>query len=325
MFTAQQAKHANYACAALSLVILLVRVAASQRRQRPLDLSFFLVLLSILVVIARIVVVFYYLLYGTASDAINNAHYFNAHDLETIKKGSILSLAARVLITASCWLQICLLLLFYKHIMKGIQWVAWMINLTWVATGASFVAVVLATFLECRPFHLYWQVQPDPGSCVKGYIQLLVQCITNIALDLLLLAISYPILVCRGRSWKQHSRVGVLFVLGTFCIIVTSLRLASVYDTSSAQPTRSLWASIQMITSTFVANVPTIYGDLHVAKRKKSEPINRRMSRPEVWTRIDSEAGYPDLPLPARAATGSSDKSSRKEWFDHLEVVDDVR
>jgi len=235
-----------------------------------------------------------------------------------------LSLVARVLITATCWLQVCLMLLFYKHIMEGIRWVTCMINLTWVATGASFAAVIFATFLECRPLHLYWQVEPNPGSCVKGYIQLLVQCASNVGLDLFLLVISYPILICRGRSWKQHTRVGIVFILGTFCIIVTSLRLASVYDTSSAQPTRSLWASVQMITSTFVANAPTIYGDLQVAKRKKSEPIIRRMSRPELWG-TDSERGSPDLAIPARVATASSDRSWRKEWFDHLEVARDVR
>lgn len=323
MFTAEQAKHANYACAALSLVILLARVAGSRRRQRPIDLSFFLVVLSILVIIARVLVVYFYLLYGTGSDALEDAQYFNTHNFSTIKKGSILSLVARVLITASCWLQVCLLLLFYKGIMHGIQWVSWMTKLTWVATGASFVAVVLVTLLECRRLRLYWQVQPDPGSCVKGYVQLLLQCIANIVLDLLLLAISYPILICKGRDWKQHLRVGTLFVLGTFCIIVTSLRLASVYDTSSAQPTRSLWASVQMLTSTFVANAPTIYGDLQTAKRKKSEATARRMTLPEVWRR-DSEAGYPDLPLPERVATHSSIQS-RKEWFDHLEDIDDIR
>lgn len=322
-FSAEQAKHANYACAALSLIILLTRIAISLRRKRQIGLSFFLVILSIIVIIARILVVYFYLLYGTGSDALRDAGYFNEHNADTIKKGSILSLVARVLITASCWLQVCLLLLFYKGIMQGIQWVSRMINLTWAATAITFVAVVLVTLLECRPIRLYWQVEPDPGSCVKGYAQLLLQCTTNIVLDLLLLAISYPILICKGRDWKQHLRVGTLFVLGTFCIIVTSLRLASVYDTSSAQPTRSLWASVQMLTSTFVANAPTIYGDLKNARRKKSEAVARRKTLPEIWRR-DTEAGQPDMPLPARIATRSS-MQSRKEWFDHLEDIDDIR
>ena len=324
-FTAEQAKHANYACASLSLIILVTRLAVSRRRQKPIDLSFYLVLLSLVVIITRIGVVFFYLLYGTASDALNNAVYFDTHDIDTVTKGTKLSLAARVLITSSCWLQICLLLHFYQNIMAGIRWVKYTIWLTWAATGGSFIAVVLATFLECRPLRLYWQVNPHPGSCVKGYVQLLVQCISNIGLDILLLIIAYPILFCSRRSWQQHIRIAVLFVLGTFCIIVTSLRLVSVYDSGSSQPTRSLWASVQIVVSTFVANAPTIYGDLQVAKRKKSDPIIRRGSRPEIWGTLDTVAALSTMLPPQRAVTNGSDRSSRKEWFDHLEDVDDVR
>lgn len=333
MFTAVQAKHANYACAALSLVVLLTRAAVTKRRTNTLDFAFWLVILSILVVITRIVVVFYYLLYGTASDAVHSAQYFDTHDLTKVATGSKLSLAARVLITSSCWLQVCLLLLFYSHlyIMQGLRWIAITIKLTWIATAATFLAVVLATFLECRPLHLYWQVNPDPGSCVKGYVQLLVQCVSNIALDLMLLVISYPIIFCKGRSLGQHIRVGSLFVLGTFCIIITILRLVSVFDSDSAQPTRSLWASVQMVVSTFVANAPTIYGELKVQKRKKGDAITRRMSRPELWGPVDGDAMLSGLAMPQRARTIESQRSagssnlSRKEWFDHLEDVEVMR
>lgn len=333
MFTAIQAKHANYACAALSLVILFIRLVVSHLRKKPFDLSFFLVVASIFVIIGRIIVVYYYLLFGTASDALGNEHYFDIHDAHNIKKGSILSLVARVFITSSCWLQIGLLLLFYSHMMYGIRWVARTITFTWVATIASFIAIVLATFLECRPFHLYWQVVPDPGNCVKSYAQIFIQCVANIFLDLLLLVISYPIIATyKGRSWKQHLRIAVLFCLGTFCIIVAALRLVSILDSRSAQPTRSLWASVQMVVSTFVANTPTIYGDLQVVKRKKDEVMLRRASRPELFAH-DAEAAFPgrlepchNVQMPARVATtetrasqSTGSTTTTKEWFDHLE------
>lgn len=321
MFTAVQAKDANYVCAGLSLVILLTRAIVSRLCQRPLDVSFFLVLLSIATVVSRIIVVYYYLLYGTASDALDDEGYFNTHNLTKVKVGSILSLIARIIITATCWLQIGLLLLFYSHIMEGIRWANRMIKFTWIAVGVTFLATVLATFLECRPLKLYWQVDPDPGNCVKGYIQLNVQCSSNVALDLLLLGISYPILVCKGRTWQQQVRVGALFVLGTFCIIVTSLRLALVYDNGSAQPTRSLWASVQMIAATFVANAPTIYGDLKVRKRKKSRPTLRCENASESWAKL-GDAAYPELARAKRAASKASDGSTRKEWFDQLELME---
>jgi len=322
MFTATQANHANYVCAALSLVILLTRAIVSRLRRRPLDLSFFLVILSIATIISRIVVVYYYLLYGTANDALHDDGYFSTHNLAKVKTGTILSLVARVIITATCWLQIGLLLLFYSHIMEGIRWVERMIKVTWIVVGATFLANVLTTLLECRPLKLYWQIEPDPGTCVKGYVQLNVQCSGNVVLDLLLLGISYPILICKHRTWQQHLRVGTLFVLGTFCIIVTSLRLALVYDNRSAQPTRSLWASVQMIVATFVANTPTIYGDLNVRKRKKSRPTIMRQNKPESWATI-GDVAYSELARVERAASKGSEGSTRKEWFDQLEIMEE--
>lgn len=326
VFTADQAKVANYACAIASLIILTTRLLVSRRHQKPLDLSFWLVIVSMIIIVARIAVVYLYLLFGTAADALKDAHYFNTHDLYQVEIGSILSLVARVLVTASYWLQICLLLLFYSHIMDGIRWVSNTIKFTWVAIVGTFIAVVFATLLECQPFHLYWQISPDPGSCVKGYYQLLFQCVSNICLDILLLVISYPILICTDRTWKQHLRVLVLFLLGTFCIIITVLRLYQVYSNNSAQPTRSLWASTQMVVSTFVANAPTIYGEMKVQKRKKSEVlVNRRMSRPNEWGNLDIEASHPEMMLPERAAThlsqSSNGSSTRKEWFDHTESL----
>lgn len=324
VFSADQAKVANYACAVASLIILSTRLYVSRRHQKPLDLSFWLVIVSMGIIVGRIAVVYLYLLFGTASDALKHPDYFDSHNLREVEIGSILSLVARVLVTASYWLQICLLLLFYSHIMDGIRWVSYTIKFTWGAIVGTFVAVVFATLLECQPFHLYWQVSPDPGSCVKGYYQLLFQCVSNICLDILLLVISYPILFCTDRTWKQHLRVFVLFLLGTFCIIITVLRLYQVYSNNSAQPTRSLWASVQMVVSTFVANAPTIYGDLKVQKRKKSEVlINRRMSRPNEWGNLDIEASHPEVILAERKIThlsqSSAGSSVRKEWFDHTE------
>ena len=327
MLTAAQANHANYACACLSLVILFVRLGVTQRQKRVYDLSFFLVTLSIVLVITRLVIVYFLLQYGTANDAANNPNYFNSHSIGDIKTGTILSLCARILITASSWLQICLLLLFYSQIMHGIKWVENAIKFTWIFTGVTFIAVVLATFLECQPFHNYWQTDPQSHSCARGYIQLCTLSATNIAIDLLLLVISYPILFCKGRSWTQHLRVGILFALGTFCIITAALRLKYVYAYRSGQSARSLWASVQMIVSTFVANVPTIYGSIKVQARKKSEPRVRRESRPEIWGNMDIEATM-QLSKPERIQTQDSrdsTRSSRKEWFDHIEDLEPVR
>ena len=204
-----------------------------------------------------------------------------------------------------------------------------MIKLTWTTVAATFMAIVLATLLECRPFHLYWQITPNPGLCVKSYIQITLQCASNVVLDLMMLVISWPILRVKGRTWQDQLRIGALYLLGTFCIIVTTLRLIFIYDSGSGQSTRSLWASIQMVVSTFVANTPTIYGLLRTKPRdQRSEALARRMSRPEVWPQsydILSELASPSRAATASQSQGSIPTTGRKEWFDHIESLEPIK
>jgi hypothetical protein len=126
---------------------------------------------------------------------------------------------------------------------------------------------------------------------VRAYIQLFTQGVANIVFDLILLVITVPlVLKWRIRTLSQNLRVGLLVMLGTICIIVTCIRLAYIHGANSSQVTRSFWASIQMLVSTFVANAPTIYGSLKLTRRRKSEQLARRASRPEAWGMVAETA-----------------------------------
>lgn len=302
-YDSPEAQNVGYACAALSIIILAGRLVVSRWRREPFDFSFFLVVLSMLVITARVVTNNYYLKFGTANDVLHDPDFPEHNDTSRLKAGSILVLFARVLLTAALWLQICLLLLFYSRITSGITWADRLTKTAWVTVCLTFIAVVLATFLECRPISLYWQVDPDPGHCVRAYAQLLIQCIANIVIDLLLLFIAYPLICLRKRSLSEYISLYTLFALGTFCIVITIIRVVLIFNEDSSQTARSLWASVQMFVSCFVANAPTIYGSLRVVRRKRSgqrsgqgyldtngEPSSRP-SRPEVesWLKMDEE------------------------------------
>ncbi|KAI1212029.1 uncharacterized protein F4807DRAFT_385799 [Annulohypoxylon truncatum] len=300
-YESSEAEHVGYACAALSVFILAIRIVISRWRREPFDLGFFLVVLSMLVIIGRIVANNFYLQFGTANDVLHNGIVPSSDDEYRLKVGSILVLLARVLLTAGLWLQVCLLLLFYSRITSGITWANRLTKITWATLGITFVAIVLATFLECRPIELYWQVEPDPGTCVRAYVQLLLLGISNVVIDLLVLLIAYPLICLRKRSLSEYISLYTLFALGTFCIVVTIIRVVLIFNENSSQTTRSLWASVQMFVSCFVANAPTIYGSLRVARRKRSghrsapdyasgEPLSRpsRFER-ESWIKMDEE------------------------------------
>ncbi|KAJ9607211.1 hypothetical protein H2200_008283 [Cladophialophora chaetospira] len=320
LVSSDEAKVSGWVCAGISLIILIVRTITARIHHGSFDISTVVCVAAIAAVVARLVVNQYVLTFGTSNDALNGTStYFDAKDLRDLKIGSILSLIARLLITTICWLQNCLLLLFYSRIFEiRAQWTTRLIRITWIAIPVSYIIVVLSTFLECHPFHLYWQVDPNPGRCVKAYIQLLLQGLSNIVLDVLLLAICYPLLTAvRRRSLSEQLRVGTLCCLGVFCIIITIVRIAYIYAESSYQPVRSFFASVQIAASCFVANAPTIYGCLRMIKRRKSEQMIRRGSRPEVWLQLQAtnESTMPvNVPIAMMRETSASSNKSEKTW-----------
>jgi cytochrome bd-type quinol oxidase subunit 2 len=320
---AYTALSANWACVGITIVILLVRLAATRFRDKSFDVASLLVAVAIAISAGRIVMVYYYLAFGTSNDVLHGTReYFDESDLGRIKKGSILIIGSRIMITTFYWTQISLLLLFYSTIVRDSHWRN-TIRVCWLVVLVTYIGVVLATTLECRPFRLYWQIEPDPGQCVRAYIQLFMQGISNIVLDLLLLAISWPILKLRHRSKAQAFRVGLLFILGFFTIIVGCVRMAYIHADNSYQPTRSFWASIQMLTSTFVANAPTIYGCWTIKRRRKSETLARTASRagprPSTVNELPFLADYPlTQPTVALIRTYESEAVDEKAWSRHI-------
>lgn len=258
----ETASIANWACSALALTILLLRLAACRYQQGRFDLTAYIVFSSIAVLAARTTCNALILHWGTVTTPEDHGM------AEMLRTGSIMVLVARVLITSFYWLQCILLLLFYRDMMYAIAWACKVIRACWAVIGVTFIAVILATFLECRPIRLYWT--DGDHQCTRAYVQLLLQCTSNIAIDVLLLIISAPILKAQAKAFPRNLQLGVLYMLGFFSIIIIGFRIHFIYKDGSVQHARSFWASMQVIVATFVANVPSIYGAAKVKRRKSS-------------------------------------------------------
>ncbi|KAF4550069.1 Hypothetical protein D9617_18g032600 [Elsinoe fawcettii] len=273
MITADVANNATYVCCGMAALLVVARLIVSKFQPRMFDISFFIALFGLVSIIAKVIVTYFVLQLGTASDVLSRMKAGPVHltetDLAHIHAGSVLSLVGRVLTTTSLWSMNLLLLLLYRRFVAHLPWMKYAIRGSVIFIGASFVLVTLATFLECRPFHLYWQLSPQPGQCVKGYLQTTLQCVTNIITDLVIMGISVPILFIQGSRTSYKIRIVGLIMLGAFCIIVTCLRLAYIYKAGSLQPTRTFWASISILMATIVANAPVIYGSLKIMRRGK--------------------------------------------------------
>lgn len=265
----------NWICASLALTILVLRISTHWHQHRRFNKSAHVVMASVAVLLSRTTCNALILYFDTI-----NRPGFEHVDLwsDRVRIGSILTLVARVLVTTYYWLQSSLLLLFYYNFLDCLHWAHRAIKLAWFTIAVTYIAVILATFLECRPIYLYWTpVSPEP-ACLRANVQILLQCVSNAAIDVFLLVISLPILRLQIRQFPRNLQLGVLYALGFFCVIIGGFRVRYIYRDGAVQQTRSFWASLQIIVATFVANVPSIYGNLRCAKRRYSSVMSH--SRP---------------------------------------------
>ncbi|PYI15321.1 hypothetical protein BO99DRAFT_254106 [Aspergillus violaceofuscus CBS 115571] len=269
MISSTLARTANLICSSITLFILSARIGLSLWKQKGrLDASVLVCALAITWAIARMIVA--QLIFRLF--IIHVSRYEETVPLEHVKETRQLSLVARVCSTSFYWLQMCLLLLFYRPILSHIAWVAIIIWVCWVLLGVTYIAVILATFIECRPFRLYWNVNPS-AACADALIQWLTQGISNVVIELLILISSAPMLNWRQKTRSQILRVWTLFAIGVVCIATNCVRISIVAGTADQQASRSFWGSIQEVTATTVANVPTIYGCWRVLRQQSQSRV----------------------------------------------------
>lgn len=119
----------------------------------------------------------------------------------------------------------------------------------------TFLGVVLATLLECQPFHAYWQVTPDPGPhCRQGWAQLYIMGITDIITDLVLVAFPVAVLYLSHLPLRRKLASMFLFALSIFLVAITSYRMYAVVISHANQQLRTLIASLEILAATAVSN-----------------------------------------------------------------------
>lgn len=119
----------------------------------------------------------------------------------------------------------------------------------------AFLAVVIATLSECQPFDHYWQVVPDPGArCRDGFAQVITMGAADIVTDIALIALPLPIIVQSTMTAKRKLSLCLLFSLSGILIAITAYRIPAIIDTHGRQQLRTLWASIEILAATAVAN-----------------------------------------------------------------------
>ncbi|KFY49994.1 hypothetical protein V495_00388 [Pseudogymnoascus sp. VKM F-4514 (FW-929)] len=133
------------------------------------------------------------------------------------------------------------------------------LRLMYYYLGATMVAIVIADLVECHPVTHYWQVVPDPGpQCREGYAQLITMAVANVTTDLLLVIFPIPLIFGSHMPLRRKTMLTMLFGLSLIPIGITLCRVPNVIRHQGAQHYRSLWASIEILFATAVANALVI-------------------------------------------------------------------
>ncbi|KIL92568.1 hypothetical protein FAVG1_03748 [Fusarium avenaceum] len=237
-------------------LIILLRLAGRFIRTERLFTEDRVAALALIPLYARMACVHYILIYGT-----NNAQFdgveLTDEQLRQKAIGSGLVLASRIFYAATLWILKFAVLEFLHRLTRATWERSWQRSLyvIRVILGATFVAVLLSDFVECRPYKNYWQVVPDPGGqCRQGYVQLLTMAVCNVLTDLLLVIFPIPIIVTSGMTVKRKIQLVLLFSLSLSVVGVTLYRVPHIIEDHGRQQYRSLLASVEILFATAAAN-----------------------------------------------------------------------
>ncbi|KAL4967393.1 uncharacterized protein BDV14DRAFT_198123 [Aspergillus stella-maris] len=266
----------------LSIILMAIRLFMRKYRHQDFILSDYLTMVCIVFILARSAMTTVVLLWG------NNNMTRPAPDLTDLEiyhrtVGSKLTLANRAIYNTYLWIQKSVVLLLCERVLTGLPEPEMIVKVYWFVLFGTIVAVQGTTFGECRPSHLYWQVVPDPGDCVKANTQLVTLVALNITTDAMLILLPMPWLLRVRKSWAKRLQYVVLFSVGLLLIAIAIVRLPY-YNSSTAQVNRNTWGSVEEFFAAFVANVPTLF-TLRKDPNKLKEEQEREYSESEQRAR----------------------------------------
>ncbi|KAL9588679.1 MAG: hypothetical protein Q9203_002524 [Teloschistes exilis] len=283
-------------CTGFGLAIILVRICGRYIRTERLFREDKIMAFSMIPLLGRMALIHVVMVWGT-NNAINDG--LTAQDISHREIGSKLVLAARIMYAAfeSLWIAKFTISEFLKRLTNqvwrkqyeiGLQFIRWFLVVT-------FVAVVVATLVECQPFSHYWQVVPDPGAkCRQGYAQLITMATSDVITDLLLVAFPIPIVLKSHMAVKRKVSLVLLFSLSLILIGITIYRVIEVIHRHSDQQFRSLIASLEILAAAAVSNalvLGSFVRDRGVKKQRYrfnsvggNSSLDRAMTRPRALT-----------------------------------------
>ncbi|KAK0715667.1 hypothetical protein B0H67DRAFT_581256 [Lasiosphaeris hirsuta] len=299
----------------ISVVVLICRLTARRLQKVRFDTGDYLALLGILVWGCFLGVVPGVILLGTnnMTSAARAALVPGSDEVARREMGSKLLLADRVMYISTLWVSKGIIWAFYASLITQFYSLR-ILRISSAGLVVTYIVTILTTLLECKPLRLYWQVIPDPGTCVRALIQLWCVGGLNIGTDLLLMGLLIPVLVRVQLPWYKKLGLSFLFCMGTFLVAITAVRIAMTVSQSHSQLVRSLWGTAEMLCATCVANAPAFYASIRKWYMSSSCAGRRRGAANPPGTADLERGGVPAALPPTPSSTrfwkwSSSNKS----------------
>ncbi|KAF2791700.1 hypothetical protein K505DRAFT_219712, partial [Melanomma pulvis-pyrius CBS 109.77] len=131
---------------------------------------------------------------------------------------------------------------------------------------AYCITFLFATIFQCTPVTYTW-TQWDglhPGKCNNIHIQGWMSAIINIVLDVIVMVLPLRQLSRLVMNWKKKAAVMSMFLVGTFVLIVSAVRLQSLIYFSNSQNitwdyvAASYWSVIELDVGIICACMPSL-------------------------------------------------------------------
>ncbi|KAK4184399.1 hypothetical protein QBC35DRAFT_506056 [Podospora australis] len=127
----------------------------------------------------------------------------------------------------------------------------------------GYIASILAVFLSCRPFHHYWQINPDPGNVCQAAVSrpiVWASFAANVATDIYLILIPLPLLW--GSRLRLVEKIASSLVLGAGIFVLVCATLKTVFvivDEVNGAELAGAWGTREGFVAVVTTNLPMVF------------------------------------------------------------------
>ncbi|KAF4211817.1 hypothetical protein CNMCM5878_002018 [Aspergillus fumigatiaffinis] len=127
----------------------------------------------------------------------------------------------------------------------------------------TFLVSIITIFAACRPFHKYWQINPDPGNACQAAISrpiIWASFATNVSTDIYIILIPIPMLWKSRLKLMKKIAATVVFGAGLFVLVCAILKSVFVLvDPVDGAQLAGEWGTREAFVAVVTTNLPMVF------------------------------------------------------------------